>query len=222
MNKSSQSEGIARTKASFFKNEIVKGLLIALTSAILSQGLAYYFWTKQFQNNKAQKLLEFKIDLFEEYTKVLTNAIYCSEGSSYIYMEIQKMTDAASDSIYYATGMRKSLLDIETNLKIRNKANNLSQIHYDLFKKGMENRDIIASTTLTVRLLFGEKMQKPLFDLSQTFDPQYSMNFYEAERLSKKLNPKEVDIEYLAGQLTIRRRSFLDLVLRDMMKQIQN
>lgn len=221
MNKSSQSEEIARTKASFFKNEIVKGLLIALISVFLSQGLAYYFWTKQFQNTKEQKILEFKIDLFKEFTKALSDAVYCSEGSSFIYMEIQKMTDAASDSIYYATGIRKSFLDIETNKKIRNKANNISKMHYDLFVKGMENRDENASMSLTVRLLYGEKVHELLFNLSQTFNAEYSMNFYTNERVSKKLNPRDVDIEYLASQLANKRKILLELVLQEMMKQIK-
>lgn len=222
MNTAKQSEVIQGTKMSFFKNEIVKGLLIALVSVILSQGLAYYFWTKQFQNTKEQKILEFKIDLFKEFTKALYNAVYCSEGSSFIYMEVQKMTDAASDSIYYATGIRKSFLDIETNKKIRNKANNISQIHYDLFKKGMEIQDLNASMSLTVRLLYGDKVQEKLFNLSQTFKAEYSMNFYTAERVSKKLNPKDIDIEGLAGQLTNKRIYLLELVLQEMMKQIQD
>lgn len=222
MSKEKQIEDTKGTIVSFFKNDIVKGLLIALTSAILSQGLAYYFWTKQFQNNKAQKLLEFKIATYEKFANTITNAIYLSEGSIVMYIEEQKLLDITYDSIVKATGNKT----INRNLKvwdgIQGRVQKRWAFYYEMQQKAMNTQNEFQASSLTMDLLFNSKVKNLADKLNACFQPEYSYNYFKKIRNETKLSPQEIKTKDIVISLINEKYTLRNLILDEMIKEIKN
>lgn len=209
-------------KSSFFRSDFFKAISLVVLTAIVTQSVNYIFWTRQFISTKEQKILEFKIATYEKYVNAITNAIFLSEGSSYIYLEEQRLTDLKYDSIVKVNGKATLTEQMRENVIEKTKANKKLQRYYEMLEKAMHTQNEYQAASLTIELLFSPKVKGLKDILDNTFQPHYTFNYFGKLRRELDLSPNQVNIRQAVIQLVNDRYTLRNNVLDAMIKEIKS
>jgi len=220
--KGSQQELVEKNKKiNFFKNDIFRTVFISAITVVFTQILTYYSWTKQFDNNKKQKLNELKTNSLEKFSNIASRTLHLSEFGYRFrleeYIEINKMIDNIR-----STGKSINKLPADSLYVINEHLSKKQPLLYDRYTRLLDIQDDYNSVMATAQLLFDPKTSKEIMNFSQSLLENALVDNINKEMTSRKVELYEINKDSLVRVMIAEREKQLNNILNLMLNEIKD
>lgn len=165
-----------KEKSQSSTKEIVRTIIISFVTALFTQLLTYFFWTRQFESNKKQKLLEYKISSFDKFSSSAGKALYLSEFAFRLKIEQYIEERRLADSLVRQTGVRVDTLEANLRYDVQKNLQITQPLLYEKYMKFLEFQNEYNTSAVNASLLFSQSIRQKINHLTESFHEEELRN----------------------------------------------